>query len=77
MIVWFLKRFIISKINAFLGNYKDDVQKTRQNVDNIIKKIDTFRNIITSLSEKLDDNNLSEEEIDDIMKQIDDVIKNW
>lgn len=74
---WFVKRFLLSHINSLIERHKDNVSKVRETLKVWIARLDKILFAFRSLLEKLDDNKIDDEEIDQTLTDIEIVIKNW
>ena len=73
IITWWLCR----KINSLLEQYKDNVVKVKSTVNIWIVRLEKVLAAFKSLLEKLEDNNIDSEEIDQTVAEIEQVIKEW
>lgn len=73
IITWWLCR----KINDLLDQYKDNVSKVRETLKVQIARLDKILFAFRSLLEKLDDNKIDSEEIDETVAEVEQVIKEW
>lgn len=72
-----LRKFILSQINKVLDNYKDNVQKARENVNVWLKRAKDVTACIESLSAKLADNKIDDKEIEDAVADIEKLVNGW
>ena len=77
MIKWFAKRYVIGMLNDILDQYKDNVSKVRQTLKIWIARLDKILFAFRSLLEKLEDNKIDAEEIDQTVAEVEQVIKEW
>ena len=73
IITWWLCR----KINSLLEQHKDNVVKVKQTVNVWIARLEKVLAAFKSLLEKLSDNAIDSEEIDQTIAEIEQVIKEW
>ena len=73
IITWWLCR----KINSLLEQHKDNVVKVKQTVNIWIVRLEKVLTAFKSLLEKLSDNAIDSEEIDQTVAEIEQVIKEW
>lgn len=74
---WIVQKVIVGKINDLLDQYKDNVSKTRETLKVWIARLDKILFAFRSLLEKLEDNKIDSEEIDQTVAEIEIVIKEW
>ena len=77
MIKWIVQKVIVGKINDLLDQYKDDVSKVRETLKVWIARLDKILFAFRSLLEKLEDNKIDSEEIDQTVAEVEIVIKEW
>ena len=77
MIKWFAKRYVIGMLNDLLDQYKDNVSKVRETLKIWIARLDKILFAFRSLLEKLEDNKIDSEEIDQTVAEVEQVIKEW
>lgn len=73
IITWWLCR----KINNLLEQHKDNVVKVKSTVNIWITRLEKVLAAFKSLLEKLGDNAIDSEEIDQTIAEIDTLIKEW
>ena len=72
-----VKKFVIGKINDLLQKYKEDVATVRTVLTRWISRTQKILDCLMSLSKKLDDNELSEDELKETTEEIIVVVKEW
>ena len=72
-----LKSFILKQINKLLDQYKDNVGKARGTVNLWLSRADSLMNCLKGLSQKLEDSQLTDEELEDTLKEIENLVKSW
>lgn len=72
-----LKSFITKQLNKLLGEYKDNVGKVRGTVNLWLSRTDSIANCLKGLSQKLEDNQLTDEELEDAVQEIENLVKSW
>ena len=72
-----LKSFILKQINKLLDQYKDNVGKARGTVNIWLSRADSLMNCLKGLSQKLEDSQLTDEELEDTLKEIENLVKSW
>lgn len=77
MLKFVIKRYVISKVNCLLDEYKDNVSKVKDTLQKWISRIDKILFTLRSLLSKLEDNQIDSEEIDQTVAEIEQVIKEW
>ena len=77
MLKFVIKRYIISKVNSLLDEYKDNVSKVKDTLQKWISRIDKILFTLRSLLSKLGDNQIDSEAIDQTVAEIEQVIKEW
>ena len=77
MVKFVIKRYVISKVNGLLEEYKDNVSKVKDTLQKWISRIDKILFTLRSLLSKLGDNQIDSEEIDQTVAEIEQVIKEW
>lgn len=77
MIKWIVQKVIVGKINGLLDQYKDNVSKVRETLKVWIARLDKILFAFRSLLEKLEDNKIDSEEIDQTVAEVEQVIAEW
>ena len=77
MIKWLVTKFVISKVNDLLDQYKDNVSKVRETLKVWIARLNKILFAFRSLLEKLSDNKLDDDELDQTVIEVEQVIKEW
>lgn len=72
-----LRKFILGQINKVLENYKDNVQKARENVGVWLKRAKDVTACLESLSAKLADNKIDDKEIEDAIAELEKLVNGW
>lgn len=72
-----LKSFILKQINKLLDQYKDNVGKARGTVNIWLSRADSLMNCLKGLSQKLEDSQLTDKELEDTLKEIENLVKSW
>lgn len=72
-----LRSFILKKLNKLLDEYKDNVGKARGNVNLWLSRADSITNCLKGLSQKLEDNQLTDEELEQVVEEIKTLIEGW
>ena len=77
MTKWIIKKVIVGRLNDLLDQYKDNVSKVRDTLKVWIARLDKILYAFRSLLEKLEDNKIDSEEIDQTVAEVEQVIKEW
>ena len=72
-----LKRFILKRLNKLLDEHKEDMGKARDTVGLWLNRTKAVLSRLESLSDKLADNNVTDEELDQIVNEFQGLIKEW
>lgn len=72
-----LKKFLLKTVNKTLESYKDDVVKTRDTVSLWTNRTRKLLSCLESLSQKLDDNQIDGEELQEVVSEIESLVKEW
>lgn len=72
-----VKKFVIGKINDLLKKYKDDVATVRTILARWISRTQKILDCLVSLSKKIEDNELDENELKESTEEIIVVVKEW
>lgn len=65
-----LKKFLLKTVNKTLESYKDDVVKTRETVSLWTNRTRKLLSCLESLSQKLDDNQIDGDELQEVVSEI-------
>lgn len=74
---WIVQKVIVGKINDLLDQYKDNVSKVRESLKVWIARLDKILFAFRSLLDKLEDNKIDADEIDQTVAEVEEVIKSW
>ena len=77
MIEWLVKKTLVGRLNKLLDKNKEEIGSTKDTIKVWIARLDKILFAFRSLLEKLDDNKIDDEEIDQTLADIEIVIKNW
>lgn len=72
-----LRKVILRTLNNLLSTYKTDVEAARNNVRVWLLRADAVTAFLSDLSLKLDDSNLTEEELESIVERFKQIVENW
>lgn len=65
-----MRKFILKQVNKLLDEYKENVGKARGTVNLWLSRADSLTNCLKSLSQKLEDSELTDEELEDAVQEI-------
>lgn len=77
MFTWFVKKVVCGKVNDLLAQYKDDVESVKSTLNVWIVRIKAILQCLENMLKKLDDNELSLDEVKDTNEEIKTLIKEW
>ena len=77
MIDWLVKKVICSKVNDLLKKYKGNVAKFRETLKAWLWRIQKITGCIEGLLAKLDDNELTSDEVKQATDEVTQLIKEW
>ena len=77
MIEWLVKKTLVGRLNKLLDKNKDEIGSAKDTIKVWIARLDKILFAFRSLLEKLDDNKIDDEEIDQTVADIGNVIKTW
>jgi hypothetical protein len=77
MIKWIIKKYLVGFVNDLLEDYKEDVDICKDTLNLWIKRIDKVLFTLRSMLSKLDDNKISDDEIQQSVEEITTCIKEW
>ena len=72
-----LKRFILKRLNKLLDEHKEDIGKARDIVGLWLNRTKAVLTRLESLSDKLADNEVTDEELEQIVNEFQGLIKEW
>ena len=72
-----LRSFIVKKLNKLLDEYKENVCKARGTVNLWLTRANDIVKCLESLSAKLEDNKLTDEELEQAIEEIQALVKGW
>ena len=72
-----VKQFALRRLNALLGEYKGNVAKARESVATWTGRCKSLCGLLESLSSKLDDNELTDDELKSAVDDIQAIIREW
>lgn len=77
MLKWFVKRFLLSHINNLLERHEDDVSGVKETLKLWIARLDKILFLTRSMLDKLEDNIIDSDELEQTTHEIEEVIKAW
>lgn len=72
-----LRKFILKKINQILKEKKTSVESCKKTIDLWQSRTQLILDSVKSLSQKLDDNQLDDKEIEDFVEEVKKTIESW
>lgn len=77
MINWIVKKVLIGKVNGLLKKHSGDVETVRTVLTKWTERIKEVLSCFQSVLEKIEDNELSPNEVDAISDEVTALIKEW
>ena len=77
MIKYIIRKWILNQINNLLSKYETNILTVRNTLTSWITKLELLITIFKRTLTRLDDNKLTDEEIDDTISDIEKTIKEW
>lgn len=77
MIDWLIKKVIVSKVNGLLKDYQGNVDKVNTILKRWIARLQKILDCCEKLLSKLDDGEISADEINEAAEDITQVVKEW
>lgn len=77
MIKWAIKKYVISKVNGLLDEYKDNIGKVKDTLQTWIARLEKIIACFKTALAKLDDGKIDNDEIDQTIAEIEKVVKSW
>lgn len=77
MIEWIIKRVILSKVNGLLKTYSQNVDKVREMLKLWTTRLQKILSCFESILKKLDDGELSEQELKEASDEVMTLIKEF
>lgn len=77
MFTWFVKKVVCGKVNGLLSKYKDDVQSAKSTLNVWIVRVKAILQCLESMLKKLDDNELTPDEVKETAEELKTLIKEW
>lgn len=77
MIKYIIRKWILNQINNLLSKYETNILTVRNTLTSWIAKLELIITIFKRTLTRLEDNKLTDEEIDDTISDIEKTIKEW
>ena len=77
MIEFIIKRVLCSKVNDLLKKHKDNVSKVKDTLKTWILRIQKLMSCLESMLAKLDDDELTSDEVKQTTDEVTKLIKEW
>lgn len=77
MIKYIIRKWILKQINNLLSKYETNILTVRNTLTSWITKLELIITIFKRTLTRLEDNKLTDEEIDDTISDIEKTIKEW
>lgn len=72
-----IRKFAINQLNNLLNTYKSDIDTARKNVNVWLKRAEAITKFLNLLSAKLEDNNLTEDELKSTIEEFKQMLEDW
>ena len=77
MIKYIIRKWILKQINNLLSKYETNILIVRNTLTSWITKLELLITIFKRTLTRIEDNNLTDEEIDDTISDVEKTIKEW
>lgn len=77
MIEWAIKKIICGKINDLLKQYQNNVSKVKETLKRWIERIKKVLACFESLLSKIDDDELTTDEVKEAAEEVNSLVKGW
>ena len=77
MIKYIIRKWILNQINNLLSKYETNILTVRNTLTSWITKLELIITIFKRTLTRIEDNKLTNEEIDDTISDIENTIKEW
>ena len=77
MIKYIIRKWILKQINNLLSKYETNILTVRNTLTSWITKLELIITIFKRTLTRIEDNNLTDEEIDDTFSDVENTIKEW
>ena len=72
-----VRKFAINQLNNLLNTDKSDIDTARKNVNVWLKRAEAITKFMNLLSAKLEDNNLTEDELKSTVEEFKQMLEDW
>lgn len=77
MIKYIIRKWILKQINNLLSKYETNILTVRNTLTSWITKLELLITIFKRTLTRIEDNKLTDEEIDDTISDVEKTIKEW
>lgn len=77
MIKYIIRKWILKQINNLLSKYETNILTVRNTLTSWITKLELIITIFKRTLTRIEDNKLTDEEIDDTISDVENTIKEW
>ena len=77
MIKYIIRKWILKQINNLLSKYETNILTVRNTLTSWITKLELIITIFKRTLTRIEDNKLTDEEVDDTISDIEKTIKEW
>ena len=77
MIKYIIRKWILNQVNNLLSKYETNILTVRNTLTSWITKLELIITIFKRTLTRIEDNKLTDEEIDDTISDIEKTIKEW
>ena len=77
MIKYIIRKWILKQINNLLSKYETNILTVRNTLTSWITKLELIITIFKRTLTRIEDNKLTDEEIDDTISDVEKTIKEW
>lgn len=77
MIKYIIRKWILKQINNLLSKYETNILTVRNTLTSWITKLELLITIFKRTLTRIEDNKLTDEEIDDTISDVENTIKEW
>lgn len=77
LIVYFAKKYVISALNDLLEKYKDNVAEISGTLELWIKRLQVIVEELKTILSRVSDGKIDSDEIEESVKEIEQIVKDW
>ena len=77
MIKYIIRKWILKQVNNLLSKYETNILTVRNTLTSWITKLELLITIFKRTLTRIEDNKLTDEEIDDTISDVENTIKEW